>query len=258
MQGGKALAGLNTLDMADALAQTYARLDHLHPFSEGNSRTLRTFTAQLASEAGHKLDWNTTNVTPQSRDALYIARDMAVIQHHYPGLTADKMMTVDTREEYQLAFQLHVYRRHDPLQEIIRRSLEHGRDQAPYDRRMSVMEAAREIGVVAPIAANQADFAEENARLAVPRGQGSPAEHEAAVVIRDRIARDGSMEVLAERLSRVESGQITIRHEPCAPAIRRLIAIADGITRELAQQRTIATQQIQRLRAIEHDGKLER
>lgn len=97
LQGGKALRGFDHLEMSEALAQTYARLDYLHPFREGNSRTLRTFTEQLARENGHSLDWGTTNVTPRSRDALYVARDMAVIQLRYPGLTAEKMMSVEER-----------------------------------------------------------------------------------------------------------------------------------------------------------------
>lgn len=47
---GPTLAGFDTLEMADALAQTYSRLDFLHPFRKGNSRTLRIFTEQLARD----------------------------------------------------------------------------------------------------------------------------------------------------------------------------------------------------------------
>lgn len=36
LRGGKALQGMDTLEMSEALAQTYVRLDHLHPFREGN------------------------------------------------------------------------------------------------------------------------------------------------------------------------------------------------------------------------------
>jgi cell filamentation protein len=250
LQGGKALAGLDTLDMADALAQTYSRLDYLHPFCEGNSRTLRTFTAQLASEAGHKLDWNTTNVTPQSRDALYVARDLAVIRLRYPDIeTADDKTLFRDRKMRQAAMQLDLYRTFDPRHEIIRRSLEPGRDEAPYDRRMPVLEAAREIGVVAPIAVNQADRREEEARLAMLLRKGPKSDHEQALATRDWVAREGNMDELAERLSQIETGNVTIRHEPSAPAIERLTALADGITRELVQQRTIAAPQVTPIRA---------
>lgn len=64
LQGGKPLRGYDLLEMSEAVAQTYAWLDYLHPFREGNSRTLRTFTEQLARENGYRLDWGTTNVTP--------------------------------------------------------------------------------------------------------------------------------------------------------------------------------------------------
>jgi fido (protein-threonine AMPylation protein) len=239
LQGGKALAGMDTLEMSEAIAQIYARLDYLHPFREGNSRTLRTFTEQLARDNGHQLGWGTTNVTAKSRDALYVARDMAVIQLRYPGLTADKLMSVETREEYEMAFQLNTYRLHDPLQETVRRSLEHGRDQQPYDRRMTVLEAAREISAVAAIAANQAERNAEETRLAV-LGQKAPAsEHHRAQALREWIGREGNTEALSERLSQIESGQIIVRYESGALAFDRLGALADGINRELAHLRLI-------------------
>ena len=240
LQGGKALTGFDLLEMSEAIAQTYARLDYLHPFREGNSRTLRTFTEQLARENGHRLDWETTNVTPVSRDALYIARDMAVIRLRYPGLTHDSLMTVDDRQQYEMAFQLNTYRLHDPLQEIVRRSIERDRDPAPYDRRLTVAESVREIGVVGPVALNQAERAVETSRLAVLRHEAPVAAHEQAVGRRDWVSQDGNMAVLAERLEHVESGHITIRHDPGALALDRLSAVADGIGRELALQRTPA------------------
>ena len=48
------------------------------------------------------------------------------------------------------------------------------------------------------------------------------------------------MAVLTEQLEHVASDCITICHDPGAPALERLGAIADGIGRELAQQRTVA------------------
>ncbi|MDR1277017.1 MAG: Fic family protein [Candidatus Accumulibacter sp.] len=63
---------------AATVAELYSRLDYIHPFLDGNSRTLRTFTRQLAKESGFELDWTRFNQTPKSRDGLYIARDRAV------------------------------------------------------------------------------------------------------------------------------------------------------------------------------------
>ncbi len=240
LQGGKAFRGFDLLEMSEAIAQTYARLDFLHPFREGNSRTLRSFTEQLARESGHELDWGTTNVTPQSRDALYVARDMAVIQLRYPGMTAEKTMTLEDRQEYEMALQLSIYQLHDPLQEIVRQSLERGRDAEPYNRRMSVPEVVREIAAVAPIAANQAERNVEALRLAVLRQRAPADDHEKAAVLRDWVVREGNMAALTDRLELVESGHITIRHVPGAPAIERLEAVAEGIGRELARQRTVA------------------
>lgn len=238
LQGGKALNGLNLREMSGAIAETYARLDYLHPFREGNSRTLRTFTEQLARENGHKLDWGTTNVTPQSRDALYIARDIAVIQQRYPGLTADQMMTVEDREKYEMAVQLHDYRLADPLQEIVRRSLERGRDAEPYDRRMSVTETVHEIRAVADTAARQAERKAEATRIDVLRRKAPESAHEKAAALHEWVRQEGNLERLSDRLAYIASDHITIRHDPGAPAIERLGAIAQGIDRELVQERS--------------------
>lgn len=243
LQGGKSLRGYDMLEMSEAFAQTYARLDYLHPFHEGNSRTLRTFTEQLARENGHQLDWGTTNVTPQSRDALYIARDVAVMQVRNPGLTREDVLAEQNPDEYRLKVkvlgQLNQYRLADPLQEIVRKSLEHGRDPQAYDRRMSVVEAVREISVVGPIALNQAERNVETTRLAVLRRQAPSSDQDRATNMRDWVVREGSMDARSERLERVAGGHITIRHEPGATALERLTSVADGISLELTKQRTM-------------------
>lgn len=245
LQGGKALRGFDLLEMSEAVSQTYARLDYLHPFREGNSRTLRTFTEQLARENGHELDWGTTNVTPQSRNALYIARDMAVIQIRNPGVSMADAMAATTREDYELKFtlanQVQRYRNADPLQEIVRRSLENGRDQQPYDRRMSITEVVREIAAVEPVARSQAERSVEETRLAVLRKTAPASDQDKATNMRDWVAREGTTAALTERLENVTSGHITIRHDPGASALDRLTAVADGINLELAKQRTIAS-----------------
>ena len=49
------LKGLSKWEFSEAMAKLYADLDTVHPFREGNSRTLRTFTRLLARELA--LSW---------------------------------------------------------------------------------------------------------------------------------------------------------------------------------------------------------
>jgi len=98
--GAAGLRGLPLEQAADKLATLYGDLDHAHPFVEGNSRTLRSFTAQLAREAGYRLDWGTTTANAISRDRLYIARDVAVTQRAFPGLDMQRAMDTGDRAEY--------------------------------------------------------------------------------------------------------------------------------------------------------------
>ena len=99
--GPDSLRGLNAEQFSGRMAKLYGDLDHLHPFKEGNSRTLRAFTAQLAREAGHELNWNTTNADAAGRDRLYIARDKEVMQRAFPGLNQERAMKTDSRAEYE-------------------------------------------------------------------------------------------------------------------------------------------------------------
>ena len=95
------MRGLNAEQFSGRLAKLYGDLDHRHPFKEGNSRTLRTFTAQLARDAGYELNWSTTNVDAASRDRLYIARDKEVIQRAFPDLDEARAMQTNSRNEYE-------------------------------------------------------------------------------------------------------------------------------------------------------------
>jgi cell filamentation protein len=79
-------------EVAMAIAALYVEIDFIHPFSDGNSRTLRTFTRQLAREAGYVLDWGCFNATVAMRDGLYIARDNAVNQLAKPEITDEFTM----------------------------------------------------------------------------------------------------------------------------------------------------------------------
>ncbi len=74
----ESLAELGPEKFVQQLAEIYVNLDYLHPFLDGNSRTLRSFTRQLARGAGYELDWSVFNASPIARDMLYIARCKSV------------------------------------------------------------------------------------------------------------------------------------------------------------------------------------
>ncbi len=97
----KAFRGAPAAEVAGKLAKLYGDLDHAHAFREGNSRTLRQFTKQIAREAGYHLDWGATNVTAEARDRLYVARDLAVTERSFPGLDQKRAMETNDRAEYE-------------------------------------------------------------------------------------------------------------------------------------------------------------
>jgi len=98
-----ALSGLKTLEFTAQLAKLYIELDYVHPFSDGNSRTLRTFTRQLARQAGYEVDWARFNRSDVGRDLLYIARDLSVNELAKPHIqhenTMRKILYTQTRLE---------------------------------------------------------------------------------------------------------------------------------------------------------------
>ncbi|MFC3859545.1 Fic family protein [Deinococcus antarcticus] len=96
VQAGVALKGLSQDEFSRRISQLYADLDHAHPFREGNSRTLREFTHQLAQNAGYELEWSSTNADAEARNRLYVARDVAVYERHYPGLS-DQFLRENSR-----------------------------------------------------------------------------------------------------------------------------------------------------------------
>jgi fido (protein-threonine AMPylation protein) len=61
-------------------AYYYGELDAAHPFRDGNSRTLRQFTSDLAVNAGYRLDWKAVLQTDLDIQRLFLARDMAVLR----------------------------------------------------------------------------------------------------------------------------------------------------------------------------------
>jgi cell filamentation protein len=82
------LHGLSPDQFSARLAYFYSELDATHPFREGNSRTLRPFSTEVARSADYDLDWEPTGRTAQSRNTLYLARDLAFQRRNYAPLIA--------------------------------------------------------------------------------------------------------------------------------------------------------------------------
>jgi cell filamentation protein len=110
----------DTRQIAATAARLYAELDHLHPFQEGNSRTLRTFVSQLVRETtGRRLEWDATSRTEAIRDELYRARDAEVVARQLPR-------EIHERQMRQLSHSQHALRSVRSLESIMRENLEVG------------------------------------------------------------------------------------------------------------------------------------
>ena len=83
----KYLAGLNQHDFAQRAAYFYGEFDAIHPFREGNSRTLRLFFSGIAKAAGFQFDWHIL-AAEDLQQQLYAARDRAVMHGDTATLTA--------------------------------------------------------------------------------------------------------------------------------------------------------------------------
>lgn len=89
-------------DFVKKMAEIYTACDYVHPFYDGNSRALRSFTSQLAQEAGYSLNWEAFNDTPQGRDKLYIARDNDVNKLSFPELQNHNVLKLVNTSMYAL------------------------------------------------------------------------------------------------------------------------------------------------------------
>lgn len=72
------LSKLNPEQFVEKISKIYTELDYIHPFVEGNSRTLREFTRQLSEQSGYKLNWGVFN-TLEKREQLYASRDLSLV-----------------------------------------------------------------------------------------------------------------------------------------------------------------------------------
>ena len=93
------LRKMDVSEFVEEMGKLYTKLDYIHPFGDGNSRTLRVFTRQLAKEAGYVLDWSRFSEGNAGRDILYIARDLSVNE-----IAIQSAKNADTRRE--IAFSL--------------------------------------------------------------------------------------------------------------------------------------------------------
>ena len=64
------LRGRDRKGFLDGLTSVIGDVYALHPFREGNSRSLRALFTQLAGDAGYVLDWSRTDQTIRT-DALF-------------------------------------------------------------------------------------------------------------------------------------------------------------------------------------------
>jgi cell filamentation protein len=53
----RCLVGLNREAFLERLTHYHAEMYAVHPFREGNTRSLRAFLGQVAAAAGHRVDW---------------------------------------------------------------------------------------------------------------------------------------------------------------------------------------------------------
>lgn len=90
LDGGNTVVGLTEGQLVGFLNDIYGDLDYLHPFTEGNSRTLREFTREIALHAGFELDWTPHGLSQQTQERLYYARDREVFKRAVGDIPEEK------------------------------------------------------------------------------------------------------------------------------------------------------------------------
>lgn len=115
----------SSMSMGKKISWLYSSLDHLHPFEDGNSRTLREFTRQVADRLGYDLDWSKTNKEIHSREELYKARDLEVILKTFPTLSKESLKYAGSNELQAYDSFSFLKENSKPLDVIIENSLSH-------------------------------------------------------------------------------------------------------------------------------------
>ncbi|MEC3981766.1 Fic/DOC family protein [Amycolatopsis sp. H20-H5] len=80
LEGHGWLIGLNRESFVALLAEYYGELNAMHPFREGNGRTLRAFLRQLSAAAGWRLDWSALNRSDNAAAARHNFRTADAIE----------------------------------------------------------------------------------------------------------------------------------------------------------------------------------
>jgi len=106
------LSKLPPKEFAKEISALYAHLDYIHPFENGNSRTLRTFTKNLARASGYSLQWETLAKTPQDQDLLALARDRATGE-----IAKDRLRNEDNAPFIESS--LRKFAKHPRLEELV-------------------------------------------------------------------------------------------------------------------------------------------
>jgi fido (protein-threonine AMPylation protein) len=237
LRGGEALKGLSEQGFVATMTKLYGDLDYLHPFSEGNSRTLRSFTRQLATETGHSLDWSATNANAVTRDALYKARDIEVLHRRYPGVEAVSLSQQDGDRGMLMARQtLQMLDGADRLNEIIRQSTERGPAARPEKRTVPIMEAEAEISALLPAARRQAGTNETLARVASLRNRSLTSVHLEATERKAALGGDNAPDRQLAAVRARGDSSVTFDRVPGATALDRVLSYREGIERQLANQ----------------------
>lgn len=110
------LRGVAAAAMPVALAKLYSAIDYAHPFNDGNSRSLRIFTRQLAKAAGYTLNWEALGHDSFAQARLYVARDLAVNALALPNVRSDS-----NRRDAQFA--LDVLAQNPSLEELLKKAI---------------------------------------------------------------------------------------------------------------------------------------
>ncbi len=100
------LNGQDIDEFAERLAHYYVELDAAHSFREGNSRTLRMFTQDIARANGYTLDWTKCSETEEQRHNLYRARDKGVLQGKSADLAAIMRSVLSPAEPERATFRI--------------------------------------------------------------------------------------------------------------------------------------------------------
>ncbi|AUI60554.1 Fic family protein [Amycolatopsis sp. BJA-103] len=74
------LLGLDRDNFLERLAWYYSELNAMHPFREGNGRTLRAFLRQLSAAAGWRLDWSALNKDDNNAASSHSLRTTATTE----------------------------------------------------------------------------------------------------------------------------------------------------------------------------------